>query len=216
MTSVQESIFTYETGRDWNYYNDPTFEPPFLDELLASVDVATREEAEAQCGDNRECLFDSLAVGLELGSDSMTTGSDREDQQTTIGERMQSIPLLHRVRHYYKMCTIVIKCAPRFSSARRCTKNIYHCASLLPVSTIALVYFIVATIFKVCSIVMNNYGCIKSVHLCSIDAPILQSVHSCLLVAKFVRWSHTVVCTFSYKVCTLISKRLPPLYESAA
>merc|ERR1712002_324764 len=85
MTSASESIFTYPDGKSWDDYNDLDFVPPFLDELLANATEAKRNEVLAQCGDDRECQFDSLAVGTEFGAQSAATGSARAEQQATLG-----------------------------------------------------------------------------------------------------------------------------------
>ncbi|XP_072172571.1 uncharacterized protein [Diadema setosum] len=81
MINSSESLFDYGSG-SWSDYNDPDFMPPFLDELTAAADPSTLATAEQACGDNRECLFDYLAVGPSLGLSSMAIADRNEmDQQ---------------------------------------------------------------------------------------------------------------------------------------
>ena len=87
--TANESLFDYG-DRDWDYYNDPDFRPPFLDEVLANATDEQRAAAEDTCGDDRACLFDYLAVGPSLGADSMETGAEREAEQQSLGKKTLS------------------------------------------------------------------------------------------------------------------------------
>ena len=85
MINETESLFFYG-DKTWDDYNDPDFVPPFLDQLLADATEEKRAEVLTLCGDNRECQFDSLAVGTEFGAESTATANERVDQQQTIGK----------------------------------------------------------------------------------------------------------------------------------
>ncbi|XP_071487672.1 uncharacterized protein [Diadema antillarum] len=82
-----ESLFDYGSG-SWSDYNDPDFRPPFLDELLTAADPATRAAALEACGDDRECLFDYLAVGRSFGLNTMATAEVNEINQ----QRLENFP----------------------------------------------------------------------------------------------------------------------------
>ena len=84
MITEEDSIFFYG-DKSWDDYNDPDFVPPFLDQLLANATEEKRAEVLALCGDNRECQFDSLAVGTEFGAATTATSNAREEQQATLG-----------------------------------------------------------------------------------------------------------------------------------
>ncbi|XP_072176489.1 uncharacterized protein [Diadema setosum] len=80
--SADESLFDYGNN-SWDDYNDPDFVPQFLDELLAGASTEERNAALELCGDDRSCLFDYLAVGPELGANSLDIGAKREaDEQS--------------------------------------------------------------------------------------------------------------------------------------
>ena len=53
--------------------NDLNFTPNFLDELLAKADPQDRQAAEDTCGDNKMCLYDTLATdNKDIGLATMT------------------------------------------------------------------------------------------------------------------------------------------------
>ncbi|XP_071483946.1 mucin-like protein [Diadema antillarum] len=80
--TVDESLFEYG-DLSWDDYNNHTFVPPFLDEILRNATDEDRKAAKETCGEDRACLFDYLVVGPSLGADSMATGASRaEDAQT--------------------------------------------------------------------------------------------------------------------------------------
>ena len=71
MISPSESLFDYG-DRDWSYYNDPDYVPPFLFELI-EADPELAAEAKVFCRDNEACLFDFLAVDPSFGSDTLSS-----------------------------------------------------------------------------------------------------------------------------------------------
>ena len=92
--TLEESLFDYGE-RDWDYYNDPDFLPPFLDEVLANATDEQRAAAEETCGDDRACLFDYLAVGPSLGADSMETAAQRENELQDLGKIIFLLIYMH-------------------------------------------------------------------------------------------------------------------------
>ena len=63
-----QSLFTYAQNESVDTFSDPDFVPMFADNITWYND-SVRQAAEAQCGDDQECLFDvastnDLSVGL--------------------------------------------------------------------------------------------------------------------------------------------------------
>ncbi|KAL9979187.1 hypothetical protein ACROYT_G016809 [Oculina patagonica] len=63
-----QSLFTYGHNESVDTFFDPDFEPMFADNIIWENN-STKEKAEAQCGDDHECLFDvastnDLSVGM--------------------------------------------------------------------------------------------------------------------------------------------------------
>ncbi|XP_070537256.1 mucin-like protein [Ptychodera flava] len=87
--SANQSIFWYEEGKSWSDYNDPTFEPLFLDELIDNYereDPAYLSKVRSNCGDDQECLFDSLATEREeIGLLTRNSSTQIRQQQTDLG-----------------------------------------------------------------------------------------------------------------------------------
>ncbi|XP_077996694.1 uncharacterized protein LOC144450002, partial [Glandiceps talaboti] len=66
--SADESLFTYKEGTSWSDYNDPSFTPLFLDELIIKFETENPtylSQVRSNCGEDDECLFDSLATENE-------------------------------------------------------------------------------------------------------------------------------------------------------
>ncbi|XP_078665878.1 uncharacterized protein LOC144908217 [Branchiostoma floridae x Branchiostoma belcheri] len=78
-----ESLFTYEDGKNATSFAKPNFRPKFLNQLLAAVSAEKRSKADVLCGTNVECLFDFLStndaeVGEQTRSSIVTFDSDAE------------------------------------------------------------------------------------------------------------------------------------------
>ena len=63
-----QSLFTYAGNESVDTFKNSDFEPMFADNITWHND-SLREKAEAECGDDHECLFDvastnDLSVGL--------------------------------------------------------------------------------------------------------------------------------------------------------
>ena len=63
-----QSLFTYAQNESVHTFADPDFVPMFSDNIMWYND-SVRQAAEAQCGDDHECLFDvastnDLSVGI--------------------------------------------------------------------------------------------------------------------------------------------------------
>ena len=69
-TSANDSLFTYEEGKDHSSYFDVQYEPVFLDQVdLEFANVTLGQQARDVCGDNKQCLFDiyttrKVSIGL--------------------------------------------------------------------------------------------------------------------------------------------------------
>ncbi|XP_070535580.1 mucin-like protein [Ptychodera flava] len=87
--SVDQSLFLYEGGKSWSDYNDPTFKPLFLDELIKKYeteDPTYLNKIRSNCGDDQECLFDSLATEREeIGLLTRNSSTQIRQQQTDLG-----------------------------------------------------------------------------------------------------------------------------------
>ena len=63
-TSTNDSLFTYEEGKDHSSYFDVGYVPIFLDQDdLVFDNVTLGEQARDVCGDNKQCLFDIYTTG---------------------------------------------------------------------------------------------------------------------------------------------------------
>ena len=63
-TSANDSLFTYEEGKDHSSYFDVGYVPIFLDQDDLVFDNSSLEEqARDVCGDNKQCLFDIYTTG---------------------------------------------------------------------------------------------------------------------------------------------------------
>ena len=72
-TSANDSLFTYEEGKDHSSYFDVGYLPIFLDQDdLVFDNVSLGEQARVVCGDNKQCLFDVYTTGkVNIGLASM-------------------------------------------------------------------------------------------------------------------------------------------------
>ena len=72
-TFANDSLFTYEEGKDHSSYSDVGYLPIFLDQDdLVFDNVSLGEQARDVCGDNKQCLFDVYTTGkVNIGLASM-------------------------------------------------------------------------------------------------------------------------------------------------
>ncbi len=69
INNSNESLFTYQTGRDWVSYYFPDFVPMFAPSF---TDDSLQEEAKSVCGNDTFCLFDIAATKrVEIGAATM-------------------------------------------------------------------------------------------------------------------------------------------------
>ena len=59
----ETSLFTYNPGEDVNTFKNESFEPIFLDENITFASDALRQQAEAICQGDVNCLFDIASTG---------------------------------------------------------------------------------------------------------------------------------------------------------
>lgn len=57
------SLFTYNPGEDTSTFSNKSFVPIFLDENITFANDALRQEAEALCQGDVNCLFDIASTG---------------------------------------------------------------------------------------------------------------------------------------------------------
>ncbi|XP_022101062.1 uncharacterized protein LOC110984828 [Acanthaster planci] len=81
-TTPETSLFLYPSDTTWADYNNLTFIPLFLDELIAEAerdDPTFLAEIRSSCGDNDMCLFDSLATkNMDIGMATMAKGEENQ------------------------------------------------------------------------------------------------------------------------------------------
>ena len=72
-TFANDSLFTYEEGKNHSSYFDVGYLPIFLDQDdLVFDNVSLGEQARDVCGDNKQCLFDVYTTGkVNIGLASM-------------------------------------------------------------------------------------------------------------------------------------------------
>ena len=72
-TSTNDSLFTYEEGKNHSSYFDVGYVPIFLDQDdLVFENVTLGKKARDVCGDNKQCLFDIYTTGkVSIGLASM-------------------------------------------------------------------------------------------------------------------------------------------------
>ena len=59
VTTENESLFTYQQGKDHGSYSHPDYTPIFPDsQELVFEDKSLEEEAKGVCGDSAQCMFD--------------------------------------------------------------------------------------------------------------------------------------------------------------
>ncbi|XP_068089432.1 uncharacterized protein [Hyperolius riggenbachi] len=90
-TTPGDTIFLYNTsnGESWYTYNNNSFQPMFLDNLLSSSDPALLKDANSSCNGDKNCIFDILSTG------SFAVGSATMNSNTVYTERrvlMESFP----------------------------------------------------------------------------------------------------------------------------
>lgn len=62
-TTLDTSIFSYESNDGWNLYNDVDFSATFYEDLLQRSDLSSKfEEASEMCNEIRECLYDFISL----------------------------------------------------------------------------------------------------------------------------------------------------------
>ena len=88
-TTTSDSLFFYTPGTSWSSYNDPTFTPLFLDQLIASTandDPAFLQESRDMCGTDNQCLFDALATkSLTRGVDTKVQSEENVAEARSLG-----------------------------------------------------------------------------------------------------------------------------------
>ena len=63
-TSANESLFTYDEGKNHASYFDSGYKPVFLDEEdLVFKNATLGQQAQSVCGDSKQCLFDIYTTG---------------------------------------------------------------------------------------------------------------------------------------------------------
>ena len=59
VSSLRSSLFTYEDGRNFAFYNHPEYKPQFLgDKTLKFSNKNLEFQARSACGNNIQCVFD--------------------------------------------------------------------------------------------------------------------------------------------------------------
>ena len=86
-TTPETSLFLYPPDTAWADYNNLTFIPLFLDELIRDANQTFLEESRQMCGDNSICLFDALATqDLAVGQSTMSKDAENQENAKQLGE----------------------------------------------------------------------------------------------------------------------------------
>ncbi|XP_077993853.1 uncharacterized protein LOC144447650 [Glandiceps talaboti] len=91
-----ESLFTYDGSNSWTTYNVNSFVPKFLDELQQNSNSALVIQAQNTCGEDMQCLFDTLATeDIQVGEATKTTS---EQFQTNLADLVNYPPEINATR----------------------------------------------------------------------------------------------------------------------
>ena len=76
----------YEEGQSWHTYNDLDFQPVFLVDLENSASPDDLTEARELCGDNKECLFDTLVTkNVKIGKSTLDKEQVLQQESDMLG-----------------------------------------------------------------------------------------------------------------------------------
>ncbi len=79
---ASESLFTYPEGLTTEDFAVLDHDPPYLDEVVANASAEVRQ----MCGDNVECIFDSIETGdINIGVETMTIISQIDEDEMQAG-----------------------------------------------------------------------------------------------------------------------------------
>lgn len=93
------SIFTYNPGEDVNTFKNESFEPIFLDEDIIFESDALRQQAEAICQGDVNCLFDIASTGDTAVGESTKQISVQLESES---EELRKLKLIAEGRrHFY-------------------------------------------------------------------------------------------------------------------
>ena len=91
--TLNTSLFTYDPGEDVHTFQNESFEPIFLDENITFASDALRQQAEAICQGDVNCLFDIASTG--------DTAVGESTKQTAVQLEIESEEL-RRLKLYIK------------------------------------------------------------------------------------------------------------------
>lgn len=81
-----QSLFTYGQNESVDTFSNSTFEPMFADNIIWDNN-STKEKAEAQCGDDHECLFDVASTNdLSVGMVTKDINIQLVNESNTLGK----------------------------------------------------------------------------------------------------------------------------------
>ena len=87
-TTAGTSLFYYADGESWDTFNDETFVPLFLEELIRDADPAYLAESQTMCGGDTRCLYDALATkSLEVGTDTRSQNQEFTTEANDLGKQ---------------------------------------------------------------------------------------------------------------------------------
>ena len=83
----EESIFTYEEGESSATFAMPNHTTIFLDEVIANLTEAQREEVVQACGEDLSCQFDLLETNNPaLAQNSLEVNMENLETQAIVGK----------------------------------------------------------------------------------------------------------------------------------
>ena len=87
-TTNVSTLFTYVDGESWDFLNNLTFIPLFLEDLIQKYEgTSLYADALEECGSDRVCLFDTLATtDLSFGANTKATNDNNNENAEQLGK----------------------------------------------------------------------------------------------------------------------------------
>ena len=87
----EQSLFIYKEGETWHTFNDLDFQPVYLVDLEANANPDYLVAAKELCGDNKECLFDTLVTKNDkIGKSTLDKEIILQEESDNIGNVLKN------------------------------------------------------------------------------------------------------------------------------
>ena len=86
-TTAGASLFFYDVAESWDTFNDESFVPLFLEDLMSSAEPDFLAQSQTMCQGDTRCLFDALATrSLQVGVDTRDLSQEFTEEANDLGE----------------------------------------------------------------------------------------------------------------------------------